>query len=153
VSAPPAVTAIFPWAVAGDPGKLDVVYYGNSFGDGTTSPEQYPATAPWHVYLAQSLDATSRHSHFTQARVTPPIHFGGICEGGISCTGNRDLYDDFGVAASPMTGLASIVYTSDQYVPQPGCTPERTNTFDCDHTEVATQTAGARIFGRRHGRP
>jgi hypothetical protein len=148
VNRPPARTAIFPWAVAGDDGRLDVVYYGSSYADGATSPERFPASAAWHVYLAQSLDATSRRPEFDQTRVTAPVHFGGVCEGGIGCTGNRDLFDAFGVAASPLTGLASIVYTDDQAVPQPGCTPEQGNTFACDHTMVATQTAGPRIFGR-----
>jgi len=48
----------------------------------------------------------------------------------VGCTGNRDLYDDFGVAVNPTTGLASIVYSDDQ----PG------NTGAADHTAVATQT-------------
>src|SRR6266480_1118258 len=73
-------------------------------------------------------------------------------EGGISCTGNRDLYDDFGVAASPTTGLASIIYSNDQYVntsnepAAPGCTSSTTNTGSCDHTDIATQTSGPGIF-------
>jgi len=28
---------------------------------------------------------------------------------------NRNLYDEFGVAVSPVTGLASITYSDDQY--------------------------------------
>jgi hypothetical protein len=148
VSRPPAQTAIFPWAAAGDAGKLDVVYYGTSYRDGSTPPDNFPAAAAWHVYFAQSLNANARGSRFTQVRVTPVVHYGGVCEGGISCSGNRDLFDDFGVAASPVTGLASIAYTIDQYTPQPGCTPERTNTFFCDHTNIATQTKGPGIFGK-----
>jgi hypothetical protein len=148
ISTPPATTAIFPWATAGDPGKLDVVYYGSTYADGATPPDSFPAAADWYVYLAQSRDAARPRSTFTQVRVTSVVHHGGVCETGISCSGNRDLFDDFGVAASPSTGFASIAYTSDQYVPQPGCTPEWTNTLRCDHTEIATQTAGLRIFGR-----
>lgn len=63
---------------------------------------------------------------------------GGVCEGGVSCTGNRDLFDDFGIAASPTTGLASIVYSDDQ----PG------NTGASDHTSIATQTSGSGIFSK-----
>jgi len=79
------------------------------------------------------------------------VHYAGVCESGIGCTGNRDLYDDFGVAASPITGMASIVYSDDQYTtdtydpPRPGCTASATNTGSCDHTSIATQTKGTGI--------
>src|SRR5438067_2435499 len=145
VNRDPARTAIFPWAVAGDAGKLDVVYYG------TSSSSSSSKSATWHAYFAQNLDATSPDSRFTQVRATPVVHRGGACESGISCNGNRDLYDDFGVAASPTNGLASIAYTSDQYSAQetarPGCTAQQSNTLHCDHTSIATQIGGPGIFG------
>lgn len=148
VNRPPARTAIFPWAVAGDEGKLDVVYYGTTYYDGSTPPDRYPASAEWYAYFAQDLNTANLRSDFNQVRATPVVHYGAVCETGVSCTGNRDLFDDFGVAASPTTGLASIAYTIDQHRPgQPGCTPQRSNTFDCDHTGIATQTRGAGIFG------
>jgi hypothetical protein len=149
VNRPPARTAIFPWAVAGDDGKLDVVYYGTSYFDGSTPPDRYPPTAEWYAYFAQDLDAKDLRADFKQVRATPVVHLGAVCESGIGCSGNRDLFDDFGVAASPITGLASIAYTIDQYRPSgvTECTPERTNTFDCDHTGIATQTRGPGIFG------
>jgi len=74
-------------------------------------------------------------STFTQAAATPIIHYGGVCESGVGCTGNRDLFDDFGIAVSPTTGAASITYSDDQ----PG------NTGAADHTAIATQTAGPKI--------
>src|SRR5207245_9524447 len=84
-------------------------------------------SAAWYVYFAQNLQATTNPANFTQVAATPIIHYGGVCESGVSCTCNRDLYDDFGVAASPTTGLASIIYSNDQYVNSsnehtaPGC--------------------------------
>jgi hypothetical protein len=73
-----------------------------------------------------------------------------VCEAGVTCSGNRDLYDDFGVAASPTTGLASIIYSDDQYHPgQPntsGCDASTSNSGTCDHTAIATQTGGSGIF-------
>src|SRR5213080_2238044 len=52
----------------------------------------------------------------------------------------------FGVAASPTTGKAAIIYTSDQYVnsaAEPAnpfgsraCTPAGTNTINCEHTNI-----------------
>ena len=115
-------------------------------------PGAYPATAAWTVGFAQNLAATTPGSSFTETTPTPVIHYGGVCQGGVGCTGNRDLYDDFGVAASPTTGLASIIYSDDQYTndandpPQPGCTAATTNTGKCDHTSIATQIGGAAIF-------
>ena len=150
VNRPPATTAIFPWAVAGEPGKLDVVYYGTSYYDGVVTPDNYPPSAAWYAYFAQNLDALSPHGRFTQVRATPVVHYGAVCESGIGCSGNRDLYDDFGVAASPTTGMASIVYDDDQYSPAtaaPGCTEQGSNTPRCVHTAVATQTGGRGIFG------
>jgi hypothetical protein len=149
VNGPPARTAIFPWAVAGDRGKLDVVYYGTDYYDESTPPDRYPASTAWYAYFAQDLNAADLRSDFKQVRASPVVHYGAVCEMGAGCTGNRDLFDDFGVAASPTTGLASIAYTIDQYRPsgQPECTPARSNTFDCDHTAIATQTSGPGIFG------
>ena len=69
----------------------------------------------------------------------------------MTCTGNRDLYDDFGVAANPLTGLASIVYSDDQYrsdamnVPWTSCTSANNNSGSCDHTAIATQVSGKGI--------
>jgi hypothetical protein len=146
-----ANTAIFPWSTANKAGHIDIVYYGTSYYDGTNPPDNYPNSAAWYVYMAQNLSATTSGSSFTQVQATPIVHYGGVCEGGISCTGNRDLYDDFGVAASPTTGHASIVYSDDQYTndtndpPQPGCTAAQNNTSSCDHTSIATQTGGPGI--------
>jgi hypothetical protein len=151
VNASPSATAIEPWSVAGSAGKLDVVWYGTSYYDGVNPPDSYPSSAAWNVYFAQNLSATKAGSSFTQVQASPVNHYGGVCEGGISCTGNRDLYDDFGVAANPLTGLASIVYSDDQYdSSQPtGCTPSQSNTSACDHTAIATQTGGAVIYSTK----
>ncbi|HEY6114972.1 MAG TPA: sialidase family protein, partial [Candidatus Dormibacteraeota bacterium] len=135
VNQAPSATAVMPWGVACAPGELDIVWYGTSFYDGTTAPDDYPASAAWYVYIAQNLSAATVGSAFTQAAATPVVHYGGVCEGGISCTGNRDLYDDFGIAVNPTTGLASITYSDDQ----PG------NNGSSDHTAIATQTGGPTI--------
>lgn len=149
VNRPPSATAIFPWSVAGDAGKLDIVWYGTSFFDGVTPPDSYPAGANWFVYFAQNLRALEVGT-FTQVQVSPAVHQGGVCESGVTCTGNRDLLDDFGVTASPTTGLASIAYTSDQFnAAEPGCTPASNNTPNCEHTAIATQVSGPGIFTNR----
>ncbi len=151
VNSAPSATAIFPWSVANNAGHLDIVWYGTSYYDGVNPPDNYPMRAAWYVYFAQNLSATTPGSRFTQVRATPINHYGGVCEGGISCTGNRDLYDDFGVAANPISGFASIVYSDDQYIndqkdpPASGCTMSTSNSPSCDHTSIATQTSGSGI--------
>lgn len=154
VNQTPANTAIFPWSVAGNAGALDVVYYGTSHSPAPgETPDNYPMSAAWHVYFAQNLNATTAGSTFTQVAASPINHYGGVCESGVGCTGNRDLYDDFGVAASPTTGLASIVYTDDQYRADntnnpnpPSCTAATTNTGSCVHTAFATQLTGTGVY-------
>lgn len=133
VSKKPAKTAIFPRSTAGSARKIDVVYYGTSYKG---SPESAPPTAKWHVYMAQVHNAASPSRTITQYQASPVNHRGGVCEEGVSCSGNRDLYDDFGVAASPTTGLASIVYSDDQ----------PSNNAQDDHTSISTQTSGPGIY-------
>jgi hypothetical protein len=143
-----------PWSVAGSLGALDIVWYGTSFFDGITPPDNYPTSAAWYVFFAQNLQAVNGGG-FTQEIATPIVHFGGVCEGGVGCSAdsaqNRDLFDDFGVAASAITGLASIIYSDDQYTNSvneptvPGCSPSQTNTINCDRTNIATQTSGPGI--------
>jgi hypothetical protein len=150
VNRSPSATAVMPWSVAGGAGKLDIVWYGTSYYDGVNAPDSYPDTATWYVYFAQNVKATSGGS-FSQQAATPVIHSGQVCEGGVGCTSGRDLYDDFGVAVNPATGLASIVYSDDQYrndannAPASGCTPAKTNSPSCDHTTIATQLSGTAI--------
>jgi len=144
-------TAIMPWATAGDAGKLDVVWYQTSYRDTSTTADNYPDSATWTVTFAQGLTATTAGSSFTRTTATPVVHTGGVCLSGVTCTGNRDLFDDFGVAASPATGLASIVYSDDQFSStgpnSSGCDQSQNNAGSCDHTAIATQTGGTGIFG------
>ncbi len=152
-------TAIFPWTTAGDAGKIDIVYYKTPFRATAKypNPSNFPASAAWTVGFAQNITATTAGSSFSETTATPIVHYGAVCQGGVGCTGNRDLYDDFGVAASPTTGLASIVYSDDQYVAvnpnsvnSPSCTAAESNKGACDHTAIATQTAGTAIFAVKH---
>ncbi len=146
----PGDTAIFPWTTAGDAGKVDIVYYKAAGYVG--SPETAPSTVGWNVAFAQNLAATTPGSAFSEVAASPTNHYGAVCQGGVGCTGNRDLYDDFGVAASPTTGRASVIYSDDRYTTdandpaQPGCTAAYDNRSRCDHTSIATQTSGQGIF-------
>ena len=158
----PSATAIMPWSSAAGKGGLDVVWYGSSYYDGVNPPDTYPDTATWQVYFAQNLQALTPNGAFTQVAASGTIHYGAVCESGVTCTGNRDLLDDFGVAASPTTGLAAIVYTDDQFVNsalEPAtvrnsgsavCDASTTNTVDCSHTNIAVQTGGSGLKQLKH---
>ncbi len=162
VNKTPSNTAIFPWSAAGNAGQLDIVWYGTSYYDGVNPPDSYPDSAAWYVYFSQNLNALTPGSSFTQVQASAIIHYGGVCESGVTCTGNRDLLDDFGIAASPTTGKAAIIYTSDQFVnstAEPAtrrnsgsyvCTSSLSNSVDCSHTNIAIQTGGSTINQKRH---
>jgi hypothetical protein len=91
--------AIFPWIVATSAGE-DLVYYGAT-GSG--------ANQIWSVYFAQNR-TESVTGWSTKQVVT--VHKGEVCEGGISCNGGRQLFDDFGVDTDPQ-GWAHIAYSHD----------------------------------------
>jgi hypothetical protein len=151
-------TQIFPWSTAGDAGKLDVVYYQTPYFDGVNTPDTYPDSAAWTVGFAQNLNALKPGSAWSHQTPSPIVHFGGVCESGVACTGNRDLFDDFGVAASPKTGLASIIYSDDQWdasgQTSPFCASQAdSNSPNCDHTAIATQTSGSGIFAVAKTKP
>jgi hypothetical protein len=154
-----ATTSIYPWLTAGQSGKVDLVYYGTPAAANyqtCSSTKPYNCqNEPWYVYFAQNLNVTGG-GHWAQQKVTGVVHKGGVCQGGVSCTStqndNRDLYDDFGVAASPTTGMASIAYSDDQHADNTGtansgeCTSSQNNSASCDHTDYATQVAGSGIW-------
>jgi hypothetical protein len=142
-------TQIFPWSSAVGAGKIDIVYYQTPYYDGTNTPDNYPDSAKWTVGFAQNTSALTRPTGWARQTASPVIHLGGVCESGVTCTGNRDLFDDFGVAASPTTGLASIIYSDDQFDPKgpnsSGCDASANNSSTCDHTAIATQNRGTSI--------
>jgi hypothetical protein len=158
VNQAPSTWAIEPTATAGDPGKLDIVWYGtNGCGAGVTDVNHCAQSANWHVFFAQNLNVFSNPTGFAQAQVTGTNHMGPVCLLGGGCQSYRGLFDDFGVTADPSTGMATIVYDNDMYtpndsrnLPNPDCTSQYTNPNDpaqqnCVHTNIAHQTSGQTI--------
>lgn len=119
-------SAIFPWLVATNAG-VDLVYYG------TPDTVQPGATdnRNWYVYFAQNTSGNL--SSWSTSQVVP-VHRGSVCEGGISCSGGRQLFDDFGVDTDP-SGNAHIAYSMDS--PSLGGSGNATG--------YAVQTSGARV--------
>jgi hypothetical protein len=102
---------IFPWIVAGDAGRVGIVWYGSLAQDFNDT------NAAWSEMFAQSLDALSAAPSFAQSNVsgTNPIHVGDVCQAGLNCTvtgGNRNLSDFQMIAVDPC-GMAHPVWTDD----------------------------------------
>jgi len=97
---PKGVPAIFPWAVAGAPGRLAVAWY-----EGTTPTPSDRAPNVWHVAVAESTTADKDAPKFGEGFVSSdPNHVGPICtEGGLcTLTGNdRSLLDFFEIRLLP----------------------------------------------------
>ena len=93
---------------AGDPGVLDIAWYGET---GPAGPDG--ATDSWDIYFAQVRGATSSTPSITRAKVAPadPIHTGDICLNGLLCVlgGDRSLLD-FMELQIGKDGLAQIAY-------------------------------------------
>jgi hypothetical protein len=92
-------TTVMPWLVAGDDGRVDLVFYG------TTNPA-HPTTnfGPWYGWMLQSLNAHAGVPSFTATRFTDrPMHLDPVCLSGIACYtipgtgGDRELGDFFKV--------------------------------------------------------
>jgi hypothetical protein len=91
--------AIFPWIVATSHGE-DLVWYG-AVGTGDSQT--------WYVYFAQNTKSSV--AGWSTKRLMP-VHQGEVCEGGISCTGGRQLFDDFAIDTD-RSGWAHIAYSHD----------------------------------------
>jgi hypothetical protein len=89
--------AIFPWIVATS-GGVDLVYYGAPSGGSNQT---------WYVYFAQNLG-----TGWGTPTQLMSVHTGAVCEGGVSCTGGRQLLDDFGIDTD-QSGWAHIAYSHD----------------------------------------
>ena len=123
VSQSPSNVNVFPWVVAGGPGRSDSVWYGtNSFIDPSTGGSQ-----AWNVYMNQVVwpvnsDGTVQADgsgvplppvSTGLVKVSPhPNHYDTICLQGTGCvlsTGDRNLADFFTVTIDH-NGAAEVMY-------------------------------------------
>ncbi len=133
-------TTTFPWIVAGDAGKIDIVYYGTSANG--PSPEEVPANSKWKVFMAQSLNALDAKPTFKESAATGYMHQGSICTSGTGCAaGTRDLLDFFQVDVDAR-GLANIAYTDNLNGPPDGSDPHQELIY------FVKQQGGKALFGK-----
>jgi hypothetical protein len=120
-------TAIFPWMVAGDPGRVDLVMYKANTGinsnfafvdaEGNECEEGDPGCAEnpsaWNVYFSQSLNALNSSPNFKTVQISAaPNYIGQACTLGLACEGDRDLLDFFTVDVDHL-GAAVVAYSDD----------------------------------------
>jgi len=146
-------SAVFPWMVAGDAGRVDLVFYKSNSGlnsnvgflddNGNPNDENCTAAGPncnpnpavWNVYFAQSLNALNTGPNFNTVQVsTEPNHIGQLCTNGLNCSGDRDLLDFLTVDVDHL-GAAVIAYSDDH---------ERRNSDTRDKS--TRQIAGTGVF-------
>ncbi|HEX6539979.1 MAG TPA: hypothetical protein VF155_12450 [Candidatus Dormibacteraeota bacterium] len=158
VSQAPSNVNVFPWMVAGGPGRSDSVWYGtNSFVDPSTNGGQ-----AWNVYMSQVVwpvnaqgGVTLAAPTVTMTKVSPhPNHYNSICLLGTGCItaqGDRNLADFFTVTIDH-TGAAEVEYddTSNGLIQQ-GFTP---TSGLADHpgaplVTIARQNGGPGLYGKR----
>src|ERR1700719_790015 len=112
-------TNLFPWIAAGDPGRVDIVWYGTqTLGSCPNQPCGSGAiTAHWLLMMAQSLNAITNGApnpspSFTTALVSEiSNHYGAICTFGIWCTtgGDRGLLV-FTCVTAGLQGEANVTW-------------------------------------------
>ena len=79
----PGHRLLWPWIVAGDAGRVGVVWYEY---DRIVDPDCASPSAKVYAMAAEITGATSRHFHETVANASGrPIHSGSICAGGTEC--------------------------------------------------------------------
>jgi hypothetical protein len=116
---PTLQTNLFPWIAAGDPGRVDIVWYGTpTLGSCPSQPcGSSGIQAHWSVMMTQSLNtivngAPNTAPSFTTTQVSEVSnYFGAICTVGIGCTtgGDRGLLDFLSVTVG-LTGEANVVW-------------------------------------------
>ena len=87
---------VMPWTVAGDPGRVAIVYYATTDPTpGETGPGS--PNALWYPYIAISTNAMDPNPTWTQVQVDEHLmHRGEICDQGTFCAvvlGDRSLLD------------------------------------------------------------
>lgn len=127
-------TNIMPWAVAGDPGRINVVWYRSPVkGNPNTD------VSAWEIYMAQSLDALKAKPRFQQVQVSQNvIHRGEICLQGLNCDIAVPMRDrsflEFPSVALDSKGAAIITFN------------DNTNQVEAPYVMVSKQITGPSLY-------
>lgn len=117
IASPPNTRVMWPWAVAGDDGRVSVVWYET---DKVVDPD-CAGDAKFSVRAAQIFDATNMNAPLTVVDpVGRPISEGGVCQGGTTCvaTGQDRRLGDYFTVALDQRGCVAIA-TGDTMMKDP----------------------------------
>ena len=127
--------AQFPAAVAGDPARAAVAFFGTTYtGDGVDTAPNFEGT--WQLYVAATYDGGVTW-HMVDATPGDPIQRGGICSGGFC----RNLLDFFDAVIDPQGRI--LVSYEDGCVG--GCPAGMPGSFT-DQAVIARQSGGRRML-------
>jgi hypothetical protein len=124
VNTPDIKSAVFPWIVAGDTGRIAMMYLGtNDPSFNSSGPGIGGANAQWHVYVAMSTNAITCSPNcaanpsptFTQVQADDHVmHKGTICIGGfpgcLQGQADRSMADFFVISMDPRDGRVFLVW-------------------------------------------
>ena len=117
IASPSNTRVMWPWAVAGDDGRVSVVWYE---ADKVVDPD-CAGDAKFSVREAQIFDATNMQAPITVVDpVGRPITEGGVCQGGTTCvaTGQDRRLGDYFTVALDQRGCVAIA-TGDTMMKDP----------------------------------
>jgi hypothetical protein len=146
VSAKPVNISIFSDVVAGDPGRLGIIYYGTT-ADAPTPDDVKPGDGGWYPYVATSFDALCQWNAtpcasptFHQSKIAHRINQDdNICTSGTACAatmGNRNLLDYFDISMDQQ-GHLGFVWTDTNNITKMG------------FIKVARQATGPSLFAAK----
>lgn len=136
-------TASMPSIIAGDEGRVSLVYYATpQKGDPNFN------SGPWYVYMSQSINAAAAKPAFSVTRISDHTnHINPICTAGTACAADKDRSNDrnlidFLYAAPGPNGETMVTWadTANQIGPNPPKGPSI--------TMFAKQVAGPSLYAK-----
>jgi hypothetical protein len=118
VAHPANARAVWPWIVAGDAGKVSVVWYQTAPGE---LPDLDCQQGHLYAYEGHSLNAASKRPSFSTVNASGrPIHDNSVCQGGTTCvaTGQDRRLGDFFSNALDERGCV-VIGTGDTMLTDP----------------------------------
>ena len=145
VNAPAQATNIFPWISAGDPGHVDIAWYGSQQTTGKAPFDSDSLnTGLWDVYLAQSMDALDGAPTFGRTTVSDHhVKYGNISTGGLGGSSDRSLGDYMQVQTG-VNGEAVVSYVDDT-------STGRNQDFSGGTGQTPAEAAGPTMIARQIG--
>jgi len=101
-------TAIQPWVVAGDAGKVNITWLGSS------ATNFLDSSANWQVFMAQSQNDFASVPTFAQSTVTGVVHVGPVCVNGLGCASGTRTLAEYWAPDVFLDGNVLIVYPDDK---------------------------------------